>query len=40
MATDNRQTKSNTKKLFVEAQQTYNENRNKRFKEKISLGDE
>lgn len=40
MATDNRQRKSDTKKLFVEAQQTYVENRNKRAREKISLGDE
>lgn len=40
MATDNRQVKAETKNLFVQAQQTYTENRNKRFKEKISLGDE
>lgn len=40
MATDNRQRKSDTKKLFVEAQQTFIENRNKRAREKISLGDE
>jgi len=40
MATDNRGQKSATKKLFIQAQSTYVENKNKRFKEKISLGDE
>ena len=40
MATDNPVQRGATKSLFIEAQQTYVENKNKRFKEKISLGDE
>lgn len=40
MATDNKQQKSATKKLFIEAQQIYVENKNRRGREKISLGDE
>jgi hypothetical protein len=34
------QRRGETKKLFVQAQATYVENKNKRFKEKINLGDE
>lgn len=40
MVTDDRQQKSATKKLFVEAQATYLENKNRRSKERINLGDE
>jgi hypothetical protein len=37
---DNAQQRGETKKLFVEAQATYIDNKNKRFKERVSLGDE
>lgn len=40
MVTDNLVQRGETKRLFIQAQQTYVENKNKRFKEKISLGDE
>lgn len=40
MATDNLVQRGQTKSLFIQAQQTYVENKNKRFKEKVSLGDE
>ena len=39
-AIDEPQRRGATKSLFIQAQQTYVENKNKRFKEKISLGDE
>ena len=37
---DNTQQRGATKKLFIEAQAIFVENKNKRFKEKINLGDE
>lgn len=37
---DEPQRRGATKNLFIEAQQTYVDNKNKRFREKISLGDE
>ena len=37
---DNPPRRGETKKLFIEAQSTYVENKNKRFKERVSLGDE
>ena len=37
---DNPQRRGETKKLFIEAQATYTENKNRRGREKINLGDE
>ena len=37
---DNPQRRGETKSLFIQAQSTYVDNKNKRFKERVNLGDE
>lgn len=39
-AIDNPQRRGETKNLFIQSQATYVDNKNKRFKERVSLGDE